>query len=260
MSNFSEDAEKDPDELEREIEAERAHINETLRALEQRFSPGQILDQVLRYTRSNGGDFSRNLVDTVKTNPVPTLLTATGLMWMIYGERHPHSGDGFWRDSDNPSRASYGVDPAYQSASGGDAYDQENARGSSLASRIKQGVGRLSGSARQTSDRTSQRAQHAKEGARQQAQRASQGFEHMLRDQPLALGAIGVALGALIGASVPRSQREDELLGKARQRVTEQAAQKADQLKEKAGDVGQTMAEHTPQGSSSSTQPPGAPH
>lgn len=44
--------------------------------------------------------------------------------------------------------------------------------------------------------------------AREQLQRAKSGWNDMLRDQPLALGAIGLAIGALTAALAPRTRYE----------------------------------------------------
>jgi len=41
----------------------------------------------------------------------------------------------------------------------------------------------------------------------------------MLNEQPLVLGAVGVALGAAIAAAVPRTRAEDEWLGEASDRL-----------------------------------------
>src|SRR5690606_19769588 len=84
--NINTESQKDPSQLEREVDERRAHMGETLSALEEKLSPNHLIEQVLDYSRKNGGEFSRNLVNTVKNNPVPTLLTAVGLAWLMSGQ------------------------------------------------------------------------------------------------------------------------------------------------------------------------------
>jgi hypothetical protein len=45
----------------------------------------------------------------------------------------------------------------------------------------------------------------------------------MVREQPLALGAIGLAVGALLAAAAPRTRTENELMGEASDRLAERA-------------------------------------
>src|SRR5690606_12067853 len=101
------EAQKEQAQLEREIDEQRAHIGDTISALEAQFSPGQMLDKVLSYGKTNGADFSRNLVNTVKDNPVPSLLTVLGVAWLMYGQNNRSAYD----DYGYASSASYGVDP-----------------------------------------------------------------------------------------------------------------------------------------------------
>ncbi|MFP3499986.1 DUF3618 domain-containing protein, partial [Pseudomonas sp. SIMBA_059] len=74
-TSFEHDAHKDPDLLEQEINARREHISDLVDALEQRLSPGQMVDRLLAYAKGNGGEFFQNLGTTLKNNPVPATLT-----------------------------------------------------------------------------------------------------------------------------------------------------------------------------------------
>src|SRR3546814_12525543 len=80
------EAQKDPDTLEREIDQQRAEIGNIVHALESKLSPGQMIDTALGYAKGGGGEFLHNLTDTVKANPVPTLLTSVGLVWLMAGQ------------------------------------------------------------------------------------------------------------------------------------------------------------------------------
>jgi ElaB/YqjD/DUF883 family membrane-anchored ribosome-binding protein len=151
-------------------------------------------------------------------------------------------------------------------------------RGSELAGR----AGELAHDARDRMYDTaaSARARAGELGHRSQEQlhRAKDRMTHMLEDQPLVLGAIGVAIGAALGAALPRTQRENELMGPtrdellegARETVREQvdtmreSAQRVAQVAEKevarvAGEVSQAAGEVThaarTQGNGHATRP-----
>jgi ElaB/YqjD/DUF883 family membrane-anchored ribosome-binding protein len=71
------------------------------------------------------------------------------------------------------------------------------------------------------------------------AARAQTAMSRLIEEQPLIVGAVGIAIGAMLGAWLPRSRREDELIGEASASVKEQAAGVArdqfDHLKEAGG-------------------------
>ena len=73
--------------------------------------------------------------------------------------------------------------------------------------------------------------------ARHQVERARTGFEHMLEEQPLVLGAVAVALGAVLGATLPTSRVENRLLGPTREQLQHRAGDYARQQWEKAKEV-----------------------
>ena len=75
------------------------------------------------------------------------------------------------------------------------------------------------------------------DSARQQMERARGSMDYMMREQPLALGAIGLAVGALMAAMAPRTQKEDELMGEARDRLVDRAKEVGQEKLEDAKQV-----------------------
>jgi hypothetical protein len=73
--------------------------------------------------------------------------------------------------------------------------------------------------------------------ARHQVERARTGFEHMLEEQPLVLGAVAVALGAVLGATLPTSRVENRFLGPTREQLQHRAGDYARHQWEKAKEV-----------------------
>ena len=243
------EAQKDPDELEREIDQTRTEIGNIVHALENKLSPGELIDTALGYVKGGSGEFFSNLSNTVKANPVPTLLTSVGLIWMMAGQnRQPHSNvttTGYSTGSTGSSGPSMG-DKLSAKASG---IKQQGASMKDKASQMGQSVSESLGSAR---SRASDSGRQASARLRDGADRARGGFSQLLQEQPLAIGAIGIALGALIAASVPPSRREDEMLGAASDRMTDQLRHKAEEGYQKASAKGEEVASRVKQDVSNS--------
>ncbi|NYS62224.1 hypothetical protein [Vreelandella salicampi] len=59
------------------------------------------------------------------------------------------------------------------------------------------------------------------------AQNARESLSQFYRDQPLIAGSLGIAIGAALGALVPPTEIEDDMLGEKRDRSVEAAKSKA---------------------------------
>ena len=74
----------DPRRLERDLDQTRSRLDGHLSELQQRLSPGQVLDDLMGYFRgSEGADFGRSLLDSVRANPMPAALTGIGVAWLM---------------------------------------------------------------------------------------------------------------------------------------------------------------------------------
>ncbi|MEO6270429.1 MAG: hypothetical protein ABIP08_09030, partial [Lautropia sp.] len=83
------------------------------------------------------------------------------------------------------------------------------------------------GSARAASQAMRDRVEEASQGAREQARRAKDEFGTLMVEQPLLMGAIGVAIGATIAALIPATRREKSVMGRASDTVTGKASELA---------------------------------
>jgi hypothetical protein len=74
-----------------------------------------------------------------------------------------------------------------------------------------------------------------------EASRMTRSAMHMVEDQPLIIGALAFAAGAGLGAALPSTRQEDELLGRTSDDVRREAGHVAADLyergKEKASEV-----------------------
>jgi ElaB/YqjD/DUF883 family membrane-anchored ribosome-binding protein len=255
-SNLRDDARKDPATLEREIDQTRANMDRTLGALERKFSPGQLLDQAMEFARENGGEFANNLGRSVKENPVPALLTAVGIAWMVASSNRPKPSladaydDRYARDDLNAADFD---DTGYED----DAGDQKegltdkaprlkaSAEGSlsEAGQRVKSAAERARQKLAGTKDTVSAGLRRSSGTAQLQTQRVREGFNSLLTEQPLLLGALGIAVGAAIGAALPATEQEDRLFGSARDKALSEVKQRGtktyEQVRDKVNAVGE---------------------
>lgn len=242
---IDQESRKNPDELEREIDQKRERIEDLVGALESRLSPGQLFDQALSYTKGHSGEFAHNLGNTLKANPVPAVLTSVGLLWLALAQnRTPAPATTGTPLKDKLSGA---LDSVANSA--GHTRDSLN-RGSHDVRDKVTGLGEsVSAKASQTGERLSDTAVQAKDTLTDQAQQLKGTFDTLLREQPLVVGALGIALGALLGAALPRTETEDRALGKHSDKLTAKAKQAASSGYEQVKAAGQDMAKEARQAS-----------
>ncbi|WP_064693925.1 DUF3618 domain-containing protein [Rhizobium aegyptiacum] len=71
-------------ELQREIDQDRQRLGERIDAIQERMSPGQMVDEFLAYAKNSGGsEFVGNLGRTLKENPLPVALMGVSLAWLM---------------------------------------------------------------------------------------------------------------------------------------------------------------------------------
>src|SRR5690606_25868749 len=105
---------------------------------------------------------------------------------------------------------------SYTSTTGGSSHTSLTEACKLMQDHLRKSATDMKTQLNQGADHLKHQAQHAADSLRHQGERAKVGFTHMLEQQPLALGALGIALGALIGGALPPTRQEDKLLGKTR--------------------------------------------
>ena len=110
-------------------------------------------------------------------------------------------------------------------------------RAGDYASNARETVGEYATSARESARMAAMRARGA-------ASSAAGTMNDWCADNPMAAGAIALAIGAAIGASVPRTEFEDRTLGETRDRAWQKASQAAQNLKENVTQKVSTAAEN----------------
>ncbi|WP_366657844.1 DUF3618 domain-containing protein [Fodinicurvata sp. EGI_FJ10296] len=265
----SDDRDKSSAELEREVEHERELLTRTLDDIREKLSLGQIMDQAVRYAReSGGGEFTRNLGRSVRDNPLPVAFIGVGIGWHLLSGRMDHDGS-------DRSHGRYGIDSHGDSthgSHGGGAVSSVRDRASSMGSQISDEASHakdaisgavasargwvssargsadharhgLSDRAHDVSHRASEMAGDARHRMHDVSDRAQNGIARMAREQPLVLGAIGLAAGAAIAAMFPPTRTENRVMGETSDMVKDEARSFA----ENEFDHAKTVAEETTQ-------------
>lgn len=235
------------DELESlrlELARTRAQMSETVYALQSRANPTYVKEQATEQVKNSGP------VQTVKENPVPAAMTGVGLIglgWLIVsGKRQDSEGQGGEQSSRQQSlpeagyREPYRHEYPYGPSNSYDSGDSgaEQGRAGQSAEQARKRASEMGGQAQE-------RASQAGDKAREQAQRAKGGFQQALQENPLALGAAVIGIGAAVGLVIPGTAKENELMGESRDQLanrTQRQAQETSQRIQRVAEEAQKAA------------------
>jgi ElaB/YqjD/DUF883 family membrane-anchored ribosome-binding protein len=239
---------QDTDVIEQEIDATRADMRATLEALERRFSFDRLVDLTVGRIRERGGEFAGNLTDAATQNPVPLLLTSIGLGWMMLTSRRGTRTDDDYsagpasglrehgsklrqrmsgmraRAGDTADKIHGAVDSTRDTLRSAADSTREAWRSATQSSR--ETIEHTSASLHDTAESLRDTASRAAATTREQVEHARERMDRLLHEQPLMLGALGLAAGAIIGALLPSTEQEGRALGEMRQKAIDEVAQK----------------------------------
>jgi hypothetical protein len=264
------------EQLEREAELTRAQIADSLAELRDRMTPGQVMDETLDYFRDGrAGQFVRNLRHQVVDNPIPVALIGAGLGWLMLGNRAPRS-ESVLRNAAQLKTNRYEASAvagvaqnANQAARETSAWAKETAASAGETSREAgfklKGAARdagaaVSGAAASIGDAASSLYESAGEAYDMAADRArgagrsastlganavesSRNLLAFLREEPLVLAGVGLALGAVLGTALQMTETEKQLMGKASDAVKEGVGEAAEQTWDKGKAMANEAAE-----------------
>jgi ElaB/YqjD/DUF883 family membrane-anchored ribosome-binding protein len=223
----------------------------------------------------------RSIVDTISANPVPSALVGIGLAWLLMNgrsdsararHRSAQRARGEWDYSDDVQRRYYagaagsGHGYGYGSGRRGESWDGQASgalRGAARsagdavhggAAQVREAGSHLADRARETASGVVHQAQHAveyvSEQAHHQAQRVEERFDSAMRESPLAVGAIALAVGTALGLAVPQTRRENQLMGDTRDALMDKAQTVAHDAMEQVQEVAEQMKESADEGTS----------
>lgn len=259
---------KSPAEIEREIDATRMRMEQTIQAIKNDLTPGQLVDHAFHYFKDGKvGEVAGNVASSVgrsasnaassigrtaKSYPLQTGLVGAGLIWLAastYKSKHQQSVGGVTAIEPPMEAGIYGPG-TYGSVDEGGRLQGAKSRIKGAASSVK---GRTSAAKARASNAThgaAERARHMSHGAAERARiarersvagarRAKDGAQRTFDERPLVVGLAAIGVGALLGALVPLSSRENQVLGRRR----DDLMKKADELGAKTLDKAKSVVD-----------------
>ena len=252
------------EQIKEQIEETRSQMGETIDAIQDRLSFSNLSEQVSEHvsnavetakeavydaTIGKAADMMKDVtskisgataIKTVRDNPLPFVLLGAGaglLAYQAYSSKNPRStrhefasetGKGAGKSGEGIGNKVKGLAET-ATAPVGAAYDKAakiaDTAYSGAADAVNQAynkVGELGTTARER-------------------------YTHHLEENPLAVGAVALALGAAVGLALPSTRYEGELLGQARQDLLDKAQDTAadllDKTKQVVMEAGQAVAE-----------------
>ncbi|GBD50214.1 DUF3618 domain-containing protein [Methylopila sp. Yamaguchi] len=218
---------KSTSELERDAERTRADLAATLNDIRTRMEPGRLVDQAFSYARSNGGaDFARNAAAQARDNPLPILLIGAGLAWLMSG-RKPASGLSVGGLQSAGVRKTHDArDMAAGAAS--TVSDAVSSASASLKGAFAAGASGVGAAGSKAGSLADSAGSAVRSGGEQLGNAASE-LQRLCAENPLVVGAIGLAIGAVLGAALPNTETENRLMGAEADELKSTLKAKADE-------------------------------
>ena len=278
------DEPEDTEQIRAQIEETRSQMGETIDAIQERLSFANISERVSETvnnaietakdtaydaTIGKAVNFMKNVGDgvthssafnTVTKNPFPYALIGIGAGLLAY--------QSFGR-STSRKRIGYGDGQAFRSGSSDhpkSTLESAKATIGNVTSRAYDGISDKASTALESVSNVAGSAYEGVTGAVSDAYSGAEEFAHRaydrageygniayekydetLEENPLALGAIAVAVGAAVGFAIPSTHYEGKLMGEARENLVQKAQDAAgslvDKAKQVASEAGQTIKE-----------------
>lgn len=252
--------ESETERIKADIEDTRAEMGQTINEIQERLSPEHLMGQVKETVReatigkvervmdkvgetiSNVtepameamGRAGEKIKDTgssfgniVWQNPIPCALIGLGLGMFIVNR--VRGGDGRMSSRSRTYRSEFQTGmPMSRQAGMSRGPAGEYAGASRLYGSSGRGaLGQMKDTAGDWAQGTADRVSHLGHEVKEQALRAGRGFQHLVEENPLAVGAAAVAVGAVVGLALPTTRIEHEYMGEAGEKLVDKAQQVA---------------------------------
>jgi len=237
-------------ELEREVEDARGRIDQTVEALKDKMQPKEMFDEATKMMGGASNKVLTTAVEQLRENPIPIALIGLGVAWLAISQtkRHATGGSGYQAAGYYPTYEGYDEDEGLRAkvkakaeaakAKLAETAERAKARLADAQHQAADGVasarGKAGDYAHKAQEKAGQYAHLAQEKAGEYSRVARQRFDETLESEPLVIGAIGLAVGAAIGAALPSTPIERRYIGPARAKVADRAKASLDDVKDVA--------------------------
>jgi hypothetical protein len=209
----SDEENQEVEEIRAEIEDTRVELGDTLSELGDRLEPGHLVDQAKDNIRDatigrveeTARGLNEMVMETIKRNPIPAAMAGAGLalLWM--------------NRSKADQRDNWQAQYRYGPITGSEVRGRDAGKG--LGDRIGEGASAVGEGVGQVGENVQHAVSQAGENVGQVAGQVGSQLEQVMRASPLAMGAIAVGAGAVIGALVPETTAERDVLGDAGRQI-----------------------------------------
>jgi len=247
-------SDKSPEEIEREIEETRNRMSQNIDELGDRLNPHNLKQQAKDSIRnaasdavSNVGDQARRtgsrLVDVIRENPLPVIAVGAGVTWLLT-QRNKSDISG-----DRMARYSYTGSERRQGEGGrsglrvrvGDMMSGVKEKVSGVKEKVSETASDIAGRAGEIKTGTGEKVEQMGWQARRQTERVKTNLEHVAEENPLSIAIGATILGMAIGLLLPGTERENEMMGSARDQLVDRAERTAERVKDAAAEAGREV-------------------
>lgn len=225
---LQEDMHKKPEQLQREADDVRADFEHTIDELANQFSPGELFNQAVAKFRNGDGAFITNLSDQIRNNPLPAILAGVSITWLMSASKQPPARA--------PRSAGHGMSSKVETAREKMSSATSHARSTThdVTAGVKEHGHRVASGASELGHRANEAGHRTMDKARHGMRAARDNYNYMIEEQPLVVGALAIAVGAALGAMLPRTSTENHLMGEYSDKQRDELKHKAEDIKEKA--------------------------
>lgn len=227
---------REPEAIRADIDKTRRRMSRTVEEIEEKFSPEHMkaiakstlkeqtvgrAGRMAKRAREGVMGMRSNMYEVIRENPLPAALVGLGLSWLI-AESFTSSGRGMEPSEEYGEYGEYGER--------GERHHYSEKAGE-LAEKARQRAGEMGGQMREYGGRAKMKAMQGYGAVRGR-------FSNMLEENPLALAAVTLAVGAAIGLSMPSSEKEREYFGQAAEKFKEKMQTEPGWSTQQAGQMG----------------------
>jgi ElaB/YqjD/DUF883 family membrane-anchored ribosome-binding protein len=200
---------------------------------------GQTAGEMVSNAGQTAQQAGSGIVGAIRRNPVPAAMVGIGLGWLAMSNRGSSSSSRYsdwsdggrsWGDGNRMSGSTWDTTGYSDSGSGFGGQGFTDKVGNT-AGRVGDTAGQVVGNVQQTAGEVVQNVQQTAGQVPYQVQGVARQVQdnagRMIQENPLAVGAIALALGTAVGMALPSTQKEQQILGQARDNLIDKAETKA---------------------------------
>ena len=247
LESVESQSDKSPEDIEREIEQTRSRMSQNIDELGDRLKPESLKQEakdairdVAQNAVSNVGEQARRtgsrLVDVIRENPIPVIAVGAGVTWLLT-QRSSSDVSGH-----RMARYAY-TGPERRQGEGKGVRGRVGGTISSVKDKVSEAASGLAERATELASGTQERVGDIGSEARRQTRRVKTNLEHAAEESPLLVAIGATVLGLALGLLLPGTERENELMGPARDQLMDRAERTAERVKDAATEAGREVKE-----------------